>query len=489
MPQVWLRRVVPVAGIALPAALIPALAYLLADGVMVHIPMVFHCVAVSGAGALAAAAAIALSVIAVRLNDGRAVMLGFAFSVMAVMLLLHALSTPGVLISGTHGLVQAAGALNIPLGGAILAATALPALRRPRGVRRVLSVQFVTLAGLFAVGIAGLVFPSLIPVIPRYSSVPAELLFAAGVVMLSVLAYRAGRTYLLTRRTSDLLVTVGIVFLGGAEYGLLNYEMMDLPWWLAHAFEVAGIGLIGLPAALDLRHSTASRPLVGDLRAEDLVADEEAFLGGRVHALMVRLAEKDGSTEGHTRRVATLAVQIGERLGLPADRLRLLALGGLLHDMGKLSVPDAVLNKPGKLDDEEFAVIRRHPVWGRELLQELGGFPPLVLDLVESHHERLDGAGYPNRAKARKLDVEIRVLTVADVYDALTADRVYREAWPASRALALLDDDTGTAFDADCVAALRAIVSPSEGAPAWQATLAAKIEAVVEPPRIPRTAH
>ena len=150
---------------------------------------------------------------------------------------------------------------------------------------------------------------------------------------------------------------------------------------------------------------------------------------------MLRLAEKDGSTAGHTRRVATLAVQIGERLGLPADRLRLLALGGLLHDMGKLSVPDAILNKPGKLTDEEFDVIRRHPAWGRELLTELGGFPELVLELVESHHERLDGRGYPNGAEAAKLELEVRILTVADVYDALTADRVYREAWPAERAL------------------------------------------------------
>ena len=278
--------------------------------------------------------------------------------------------------------------------------------------------------------------------------------------MLALLAYRATRTFLLTRRTPDMLVAVGVVLLAGAEWGLLNAGMMDLNWWVAHAFEVAGIGLVGIPAALDLRHSTASLPLIGDLHAEDLVADEEAFLGGRVHALMLRLAEKDRSTEGHTRRVATLAVRIGEQLDLPAARLRLLAVGGLLHDMGKLAVPDAILNKPGRLTDEEFAVIRRHPRAGRELLTELGGFPPLVLDLVESHHERLDGRGYPNRAKAGKLDLEVRILTVADVYDALTADRVYREAWTPERALALLDEETGSAFDADCVAALHAVLAP-----------------------------
>jgi HD-GYP domain-containing protein (c-di-GMP phosphodiesterase class II) len=157
--------------------------------------------------------------------------------------------------------------------------------------------------------------------------------------------------------------------------------------------------------------------------------------------------------------VAKLAVAIGERLGLPEGRLRQLALGGLLHDVGKLSVPNEILNKPGRLTDEEFAEIRRHPGAGRELLNELGGFPPLVLDLVESHHERIDCRGYPNGDPAGELDLAVRILTVADVYDALTADRVYREAWPAERALALLKDEIGTAFDPDCVSALAELVA------------------------------
>lgn len=117
---------------------------------------------------------------------------------------------------------------------------------------------------------------------------------------------------------------------------------------------------------------------------------------------------------------------------------------------------------PAQLTDEEFAEIRRHPGAGRELLTELGGFSTLVLDLVESHHERLDACGYPNRIPVNELDLEVRILTVADVYDALTADRVYRKAWPVDRALALLDDDTGQAFDPECVAALRALVSPQQ---------------------------
>jgi HD-GYP domain-containing protein (c-di-GMP phosphodiesterase class II) len=260
--------------------------------------------------------------------------------------------------------------------------------------------------------------------------------------------------------------------------------MMDGGFWVAHVLEVGGIGLVAVPAALDLRFAVASRPLMGDLRAADLVEHEEAFLGGRVRALLVRLGEKDPSTEGHTRRVATLAVAIGEHLGLPETRLRQLALGGLLHDIGELAVRDEILTKPGRLTDEEFAEIRRHPAAGRSLLTELGGFSSLVLQLVESHHERLDGGGYTNRDPAGALDLEIRILTVADVFDALTADRVYRDAWPLPRALALLDEETGTAFDAECVAALRAVIAVGQTADARRGTPVAGVIAALARPGV-----
>jgi HD-GYP domain-containing protein (c-di-GMP phosphodiesterase class II) len=350
-------------------------------------------------------------------------------------------------------------------------------------VGTLLRLEYAVVATLAAVGAAALVFASHLPIVPTPSSLAAELIFAATAPPLALLAWRACRTFLLTRRRADLIVAVGVVWLIGAQYGLLNFTMMEAAWWVAHGLEVAGIGMIGIPAALDLRHGIASRPLVGDLHADALVRNEEEFLGGRVRALLTRLGEKDPSTEGHTRRVATLAVQIGERLGLPEGRLRQLALGGLLHDMGKLRVPDEILGKPGRLTDEEFAAIRRHPSDGRELLTELGGFSAMVLALVESHHERIDGAGYPNRVPAAELDLEIRILTVADVYDALTADRVYRDAWPAERALALMVEESGTAFDPACVAALKETVAADEAADAGEDDRASVADWRVRPVR------
>ena len=454
----WAARLLPVLAIAGAAALVPGLLLAATAGRHVTIAPVAHLVVAGAAGALAAVAATALSVIAARVNDGRAVLLGMSFSVMATMLVVHALSTPAAWL-GDNGLMQLAGAVNIPAGAVILAAAALPGLQRERHAKGLLRFQLALLGALLAAAVVALVEAARIPAIPRPASPAAGLVFVIGAGLLAVLAWRAGRTYLLTRRTSDLLVTVGLVWLIGGQYGLLYYGMMDTPWWIAHAFEVAGIALVGIPAALDLRYGVASRPLLGDLRPADLVADEEAFLGARVRALMLRLAAKDPSTEGHTRRVAALAVQIGEQLGLAERRLRLLALGGLLHDMGKLAVPDHILNKPAKLSDDEFALIRLHPGWGRELLAELGGFAPLVLRLVESHHERLDARGYPNHRPARDLELEVRILAVADVYDALTDERVYRPARPPSQAYALLARDAGRAFDSACVTALHKVLS------------------------------
>jgi HD-GYP domain-containing protein (c-di-GMP phosphodiesterase class II) len=284
-------------------------------------------------------------------------------------------------------------------------------------------------------------------------------LFAVGVVVYVALAVRAMHTFLLTRRFADLAVVVGIVLLTAALYAALFLSFMDLGWWLGHVFELTGIVVVGSSLVWDLRRGRSSRALVGDLRASDLVASEEAFLGARVRALMVRLAEKDTSTEEHTRRVAALAVEVGEQLGLSAVRLRSLAIGGLLHDIGKLSLPSAILQKPGPLDDDEYEIVKLHPGRGEELLLELGGFDESVTRLVLDHHERLDGTGYPRRLRADDLDLPTRILAVCDVYDALVSERVYRAAWSQTRALALLREESGTAFDERCVDALEAVVA------------------------------
>jgi putative nucleotidyltransferase with HDIG domain len=351
-------------------------------------------------------------------------------------------------------------------------------MRRPFCIKWVIALQIALAVVVIGLGTLGLLVPSAVPSVPRAGSAPAILLLVAGALFFALLAYRAVRTYTLTRRTTDLLASVGCVWLGWALVPSLVMGPTTLAFYFGHGIELLGIVLIAIPAVLDLRRGGASRPLVGDLTATELVGAEEAFLGPRVRTLMLDLAAKDRSTEEHTRRVATLACAVGEELRLPAATLRHLAMGGLLHDMGKLRVPEEILGKPGALDEAEFAAIKRHPEDGARLLAELGGFPEPVLDLVLDHHERLDGAGYPRGLGAAQIGLATRILTVCDVFDALVSHRVYRPAWPRERALGLLREESGTAFDPACVAALERVLGRADDEPGWVASLA-------QPARVP----
>jgi hypothetical protein len=420
-----------------------------------------HFIGVGVSAVMASVAAIALTIVGVQRRDGRVVLVGTAFTVMASLLAIHGLATPGVVI-GDNGVIALTGAMTLPVGGAVLALSALPGLRRPQGVRPLLRLQAVALVGVLGLGIVGMAVPSLVPAVPEPDSPPAIVALIVGVFFYALLLLRALKTYLLTQRSVDLAVVVGVAWLTAALPPALLMNYTELGWWLGHGFELAGIIIVGAAVAVDLHRSVQSHPLVGDLRAAELVAEEDAFLGARVHALLQRLAEKDESKEEHTRRVALRAVQVGEELGLPPGRLRALAIGGLLHDMGKLSVPVRILKKPGALEEDEFAVIKKHPQWGLKLLRELGGFSAPVQELVHSHHERLDGKGYPRGLEAGSIGLDTRILTVCDVYDALVSPRVYRGAWSHEAAMGLLREQVGAAFDERCVGALERVLGREE---------------------------
>jgi len=423
-----------------------------------------HFVGVGVSALAAAVAAFALTLVGARRDDGRTVLIGTAFTVMAALLAIHGLATPGVLV-GPNGVIALTGAATLPAGGAIFALSALPALRRPRNLRALLVFQALAVLAVVGLGVLGMVFPRVVPSVPAPASPPAAVALAVGSALFALLVLRTLKTYLLTRRAADLAVVVGVAWLTAALPAALLLSFMDLGWWLGHLFELAGIVVVGTTVAIDLQRPAQSRSLVGDLRAGELVAQEEAFLGARVRALTQLLAEKDESTEEHTRRVALRAVQVGEELGLPPGRLRSLAIGGLLHDIGKLSVPERILRKPAALDDDEFALIKKHPERGVRLLRELGGFSATVQELVHSHHERLDGRGYPRGLPECDLGLDTRILTVCDVYDALVSPRVYREAWSHESALALLRDESGTAFDPRCVTALENVLAREQPVP------------------------
>jgi len=433
----------------------------------VYFSGVVHFVGVGVAAAAATGAAIALTVAGALERDARAVLAGLAFSLMAALLCLHGVATPGF-ITGMNGVVALTGAATLPVGCCVLALGSLPALRSQRVIAPLIALLVGGAALILGLGISAIIRPSLVPAVPEAGGPAALSVLAVGLTACAVLVVRALRTYRLTQRLSDLCVVVGLVWLSLSLTASLLMGWSDLGWWIGHVLEIGGIALVGIPVARDLRLGAAhrSRPLVGDLRGADLVASAEAFLGSHVRALLVRLGDKDVSTEEHTNRVALLAVRVGDSLGLPAARLRQLAMGGLLHDIGKLALADAILKKPEALTDAEFAEIRRHPEAGVQLLRELGGFTSGVMSLVHNHHERLDGSGYPRGLKGAELTLDVRILAVCDVYDALVSPRVYRMAWTSERALELLREGVGTHFDGKVVGALEPLVGAAEPEPA-----------------------
>lgn len=168
-----------------------------------------------------------------------------------------------------------------------------------------------------------------------------------------------------------------------------------------------------------------------------VVADIVATAGDCPRTLLeiIRLKQKDEYTYLHSVAVCTLMANVARHLGRSEEEIFEYGLAGLLHDVGKVRVDDSILNKPGKLSDEEFALVRRHPEHGHDILSETPGLSPAVLDVCRHHHERPDGRGYPSGLQGEALTEAARLGAICDVYDALTSDRAYKSSWTPMAAI------------------------------------------------------
>jgi response regulator RpfG family c-di-GMP phosphodiesterase len=185
---------------------------------------------------------------------------------------------------------------------------------------------------------------------------------------------------------------------------------------------------------------------------EQAVRIQELFLQG-VQMLARALEAKDAYTRGHSIRVSQYAVGTAQRLGFVGPSLDGIRLGGELHDIGKIGTREAVLHKPGTLTDEEFRQITEHPALGERMLLPLAQESPDVLRIVRSHHERLDGRGFPDGLRGERIPIEARIVAVADAFDAMTTERPYRDARQPDDAVAELRRVAGTQLDPAAVEA------------------------------------
>lgn len=204
-----------------------------------------------------------------------------------------------------------------------------------------------------------------------------------------------------------------------------------------------------------------------ETQLEDLVAQRTAELDealgslenayrSTLKALTAALEARDAETHGHSERVVTFSLRLGREYGLSAKEMKALEFGSLLHDIGKIGVPDAILRKPAKLTDEEWVRMREHPIHGQQILRGIK-FLNGAARVVAQHHEKWDGSGYPLGLVSEDIDICARIFSVADAFDAITSDRVYRKGRSYDAAAAELDEWSGRQFDPRVVEAFHRV--------------------------------
>jgi HD-GYP domain-containing protein (c-di-GMP phosphodiesterase class II) len=186
-------------------------------------------------------------------------------------------------------------------------------------------------------------------------------------------------------------------------------------------------------------------------------AETRDLFFGTVQALSQAIDAKDGFTRGHADRVSRIAGAISRELGLAERQIEQIELAGLLHDIGKIGVEDRILMKPARLEADEQELMRRHPIYGASILEPSAALRPLV-PIVLHHHENFDGTGYPEGLKGEEIPLGSRIIIVADAYEAMTSDRIYRKAIGHERAMEQLTKYKGIQFDPKVVRALEQVV-------------------------------
>jgi putative nucleotidyltransferase with HDIG domain len=404
---------------------------------------------------------------------------------------------------------------ELAVGGCFLAAASALALLAHTGARPSAGVVLLYVLGVAAVGYvkfdigAGYTVPTQVVFVPMLFAVPVSLVPALVALALALGMAPA----VLARRTpaSRMLTVPGNSWfaLGPAAVLALAHDHSPDGRWIVLALALASqfacdfaanaarerlrkgisikeladeyklvylidlaltpLGLVVAFAAVDRQWAVLMvAPLFGVLRwfskerrarLEQLIELNDAYRGTAL--VLGDVVEADDTYTGeHCKDVVRLALDVAHELKLQPARLRNVEFGALLHDVGKIAVPKAIVNKPGKLDEREWEIIKTHTVEGQRMLERVGGFMGEVGLIVRSHHERWDGAGYPDGLCGEEIPLESRIVSCCDAFNAMTTTRSYRKAMPVAAAVAELERHAGAQFDPRVVRALIAVVEP-----------------------------
>lgn len=240
--------------------------------------------------------------------------------------------------------------------------------------------------------------------------------------------------------------------LGAFDYVMKPFDLRQVEAVVKRALEHQGL------IVAKQRYEDQLEELVEQRTAEldkALNSLEDAYRS-TLRALTAALETRDLETSGHSERVVTYSLRLGKEYGLDSSKMKALEFGSLLHDIGKIGVPDLILRKPAKLTDEEWVLMREHPVHGQQILRGIEFLSGAAL-VVGQHHEKWDGSGYPLGLKEEDIDICARIFSVADAFDAITSDRVYRKGKPYEAAAKELDEWAGRQFDPEVVEAFHRV--------------------------------
>lgn len=415
---------------------------------------------VSIAAALCLVPASLLLLRAARTGTVELSFVGLFYLAVSLLPFVHGLTTPGVLI-GENTTTMASALWSIPVGVVLASPTLLPMRWQRRLIPRYW--QHWTIGGIVVLTVFCFLLLANTDLLTAHEpgtpfAVVLAMLAIVGCVALST------RGLLLARvagHKGPLAPALGYSLVAASAAVWFGSSVFSIGFWAAHALDIGGV-LVGTIGALAmLRRTESIHELLKPALVSDPLAALEVGLEPIVHHYIADLAAKDQVTRDHVVRTCELAVRVAEELGFAGSSLRHIGLVGLLHDVGKLEIPDAILNKPDKLTDDEFTTIKHHPIAGERMMMQ----SPVLRYLgpgVRSHHERIDGRGYPDGLAGTDIPTEARIVSACDAYDAMANTRHYRNGMSREKAVAVLREHAGAQWDAEVVDAVIRVVERHE---------------------------
>jgi HD-GYP domain-containing protein (c-di-GMP phosphodiesterase class II) len=438
----------------------------------------FHLVAVSAIAACALLVALFTALVAAQARQAALVLLALGCVFVGAFMLGHGLTTPGI---GGRPMNMWVGRFPVLAMAGFALCLGLAATPHGSAMKRLVNrFPRVTLAVVTATAATGSLWIVVRPTAGLgerpFSGEPTLthlIIVASGLILLGTGAMHWQRWRLGRDR-----VQLGLVIACWLSVdALISFELGQLwrlSWWDYHAYLLTGFAAAAWAVVAESRRARSIHRAVATVSITDPLEHIARGYPEALNALVGAVEAKDRYTHGHSVRVADLSVRIGLRLDLRPDALRALAQGAYLHDIGKIGVPDEVLNKPGSLTDDEWTWIEAHPSVGWEMASRA---PSLrnALAVIRHHHERWDGTGYPDKLTGKAIPTPARVAALADVWDALTSDRAYRPAWELDRALSHIAAASGALFDPSCVEAFLDLVAERG---LWPERSAAELDAL-----------